>query len=295
MKTFVITAATGNIGSKLVKELRERGHRVIAISRDTNKAAPLKALGAEIAIGQVDDSEFLTRTFSGADGVFALIPPEYTAESFRGRQNVIGDAISRAIQASGVSKVVNLSSLGAELAAGVGPIKGLHDQEVRLNHLESLDLTHLRAAYFYENAFFGAGLVSGQSIFGTAIKPDARFSHVATIDIANAAADLLTAPVKQGRRVVEVISEESTTMATITKSLSDAVKKPVTYVAFPYNATKEALVGSGLSVDVANEFVEMYDALNKGLIHSNGLAHKAAKTLKFSDFAEQTKAVFGAV
>ena len=88
MKTFVIAAATGNIGSKLVKELRDRGHRVIEVSRDTNKAAPLKALSAEIAVGQMDDSEFLTRTFSGADGVFALIPPEYTAESFRGRQNV---------------------------------------------------------------------------------------------------------------------------------------------------------------------------------------------------------------
>jgi uncharacterized protein YbjT (DUF2867 family) len=295
MKTFVITAATGNIGSKLVKELCERGHRVIAVSRDTNKAAPLKALGAEIAVGQMDDSEFLTRTFAGADGVFALIPPEYTAEAFRGRQNVIGDAIARAIKASGVVKVINLSSLGAEFANGVGPIKGLHDQEERLNRLESLDLTHLRAAYFYENAFFGAALVSGQSIFGTAILPDARFSHVATIDIANAAADLLTAPVKTGRRVVEVISEENTTMATITKSLSDAVKKPVTYVAFTYNATKEALVGSGLSADVANEFVEMYDAINNGLIHSNGLAYKSTNPLRFSDFAEQTKVVFGAV
>ena len=55
MKTFVIAAATGNIGSKLVKELRDRGHRVIEVSRDTNKAAPLKALSAEIAVGQILD------------------------------------------------------------------------------------------------------------------------------------------------------------------------------------------------------------------------------------------------
>ena len=98
MKKIVVTGATGNIGSKLVKELLRGGHKVIAVTRTAEKAKDLASEGAIIAEGQMDDVEFLTRTFTGADAVFALIPPEYTAENFRGRQNVVGDAIARAIK-----------------------------------------------------------------------------------------------------------------------------------------------------------------------------------------------------
>ena len=294
MKKIVVTGATGNIGSKLVKELLRGGHKVIAVTRTAEKAKDLASEGAIIAEGQMDDVEFLTRTFTGADAVFALIPPEYTAENFRGRQNVVGDAIARAIKASGIQKVVNLSSLGAEHAASVGPIKGLHDQEQRLNALGGLDLAHLRAAYFYENTFFGAHLVSGQGIFGTAVKPDVSFSHVATADIASLAAELLTSAVSPGIRVVEAISEQKTSMRTVTSEIEKAVGKTVSYVAFPYDATKSALVGAGLSADVADQFVELYDAMNRGLIHSNGFAPQKNNAIPFRVFAEVSRSAFGA-
>jgi len=294
MKKIVITAATGNIGAKLVKEIVRSGNRVIAVTRDARKASTLIQPGVDIAEGSLDDVTFLTRTLSGADAVFALIPPEYNAENFRGRQNIIGDAIARAIAVSGIRKVVNLSSLGAEYSHSVGPIKGLHDQEQRLNGLVNIDLTHLRAAYFYENTFFGAHLVSGQGIFGTAVHPDVSFAHVATADIAKIAADLLLGDVHPGIKIVEAISEPRTTMNTITEQLSKAVHKKIQYVPFPYDATRQALVGGGLSRDVADQFVELYDAMNKGLIRSQGLNATPRNVVAFQEFAEQSKAVFGA-
>jgi uncharacterized protein YbjT (DUF2867 family) len=294
MKTIVVTGSTGNIGSKLVKDLLSKGLRVIAISRDASKSATLKALGADVRLGNMDDVHFLTTTFQGADAVFALIPPEYTAESFRGRQNIVGDVIFQAIKLSGVMKVVNLSSLGAEHADGVGPIKGLHDQEQRLNRIEGLDLVHLRAAYFYENTFFGAGLASGQGIFGTAVKEDVKFPHTSTRDIAATAATLLTDEIKAGRRIVEVISEEATTMGDVSRALSGAVGKVVPYVAFPYDGTRAALMESGLSADVADQFVELYHAMNTGLIYSNGLQFQRFDKTTFTSFINENRAVFGA-
>jgi uncharacterized protein YbjT (DUF2867 family) len=295
MKKIVVTAATGNIGSKLVKELLSKGHQVVAVTRTADKAKALAEAGALIAEGQMDDAQFLTKTFTGAAAVFALIPPEYTAENFRGRQNVVGDAIARAIVSAGVDKVVNLSSLGAEHSTSVGPIKGLYDQEQRLNAIKNIDLVHLRAAYFYENTFFGAHLVSGQSIFGTAVKPEVTFPHVATADIAKLAAELLTGPVHLGIRIVEAISESKTSMQAVTAEISRAVNKPVSYIAFPYDATKGALVGAGLSPDVADQFVELYDAMNRGLIHSNGfLPQSNSSAIPFRSFVEGAKAAFGA-
>jgi uncharacterized protein YbjT (DUF2867 family) len=293
MKRIVVTASTGNIGSKIVQQLLNEGQQVIAITRDKSKAAPLAALGASIAEGSLDDHEFLTQTLIGADALFALIPPEYTAVDFRGRQNAIGESIAKAIVSSGVPKVVNLSSLGAEHSAHVGPIKGLHDQEQRLNQIKNLDLTHLRAAYFYENTFFGAHLVAEQGVFGTAVRPDVRFAHVATADIANIAVKLLTEPTEPGSRIIEAISEPQTSMSQITRAIAQTTNKPVQYVSFPYDATRQALISSGLSADVADQFVELYDAMNQGLIHSNGFAAKLSQTKPFAEFIADARAAFG--
>jgi hypothetical protein len=83
-------------------------------------------------------------------------------------------------------------------------------------------------------------------------------------------------------------------MAAVTSEISRAVNKPVSYVAFPYDATKGALIGAGLSPDVADQFVELYDAMNRGLIHSNGFASQKNDGLPFRVFAEITKSAFGA-
>ena len=105
--------------------------------------------------------------------------------------NIVGDTIARAIVAANVKYVVNLSSLGAEHADNVGPIRGLYDQEQRLNRIESINVVHLRAAYFYENILFAAQLIKNNSLFATSVAPSTTFAHASTDDIATVAAQFL--------------------------------------------------------------------------------------------------------
>ena len=58
-----------------------------------------------------------------------------------------------AIPGSGLRHVVFLSSLGADVAEGTGPIAGLHAQEQRLRRLSAVNVLILRAGYFFENCF----------------------------------------------------------------------------------------------------------------------------------------------
>ena len=97
------------------------------------------------------DAAFLTRAFRGADAVFTMLPPDLQAADYRAAQDRVSAAITTAIRDSGVRSVVVLSSLGAELADGTGPIVTLYDFEQRLKQLEHVDVLVLRPAYFFEN------------------------------------------------------------------------------------------------------------------------------------------------
>src|ERR1035437_368323 len=136
---YAITGATGNIGSQAADILLAKGVKVRVIGRNAARLQRFVEKGAEAAVGDLKDSAFVTGAFTGASAVFAMIPPEFTARDFRVYQNEIGTNIANGIKNSGVRYVISLSSQGAELPVGTGPIKGLHDQEERLNRLEGVN------------------------------------------------------------------------------------------------------------------------------------------------------------
>ena len=149
---IVITGAAGNIGSKISAELLSRGQKIRCIARNVGKLDELVGKGTEIAVGSLEDTAFLTKAFSSADAVFAMIPPNYTAPDFRACQNSIGAAIAEAIGKSGVKYIINLSSQGAHLPEKTGPIKGLRDQEERLNKLKGVNIENTTETTFVEFA-----------------------------------------------------------------------------------------------------------------------------------------------
>ena len=132
LATIVITGAAGNIGGKIRDDLLSRGQKIRYIVKNVVELDELAGKGTEIADGSFEDAAFPTKAFSGADAVFAMIPPNYTAPDLRAYQNSIGASIAEAIGTFGVKYIVDLSSHGAHLPEKTGPIKGLRDQEERL-------------------------------------------------------------------------------------------------------------------------------------------------------------------
>lgn len=264
---YAITGATGNTGKRIAEALMAKGERVRVVGRSKEKLKDLAERGAEPFVASLDDAGAMTRAFTGVKAVYAMIPPSYAEPDFRGYQNRVGQVLADAVSAARVSHVVNLSSIGAHLSQGGGPINGLYDQEQRLNRLGGVHILHLRPTFFMENFFFNVGLVKQAGINGTPLRADLAIPMIATPDIAEVATRRLLALDFSGKTTQELLGPRNMTMTEATRILGQAIGKPdLPYVQFPYEDAEKAMVGMGLSLDVARAFNQMYLAFNEGII-----------------------------
>ncbi|MEX2282605.1 MAG: NAD-dependent epimerase/dehydratase family protein [Gemmatimonadota bacterium] len=67
---YFLTGATGFIGGRLARQLREAGHKVVALVRDPTRGVSLSQLGVELVPGDITDRASLLQGMRGVDGVF---------------------------------------------------------------------------------------------------------------------------------------------------------------------------------------------------------------------------------
>ncbi len=293
---IVITGATGNIGSKATDSLLAKGEKVRVIGRNPARLQWSVGKGAEAAVGDLKDTDFLTGAFAGAKAVFAMIPPDYTARDFRAYQNEIGESIASAIKNSGVGHVVNLSSQGAELSEGTGPIKGLHDQEERLNGLSGVNVLHLRPAFFMENLLMHIPLIEQKGIAGSAVRGDLKLAMVATRDIAAYLTEQLVRRAFEGKKFQDLLGQRDLCLDEAFTVIGRAIgKTDLKYAQFSYDDTAKWLTGMGISEDLCRLIIEMNKATNDGLIaFSRPRTPENTSPTTIEEFAETFARAFAA-
>jgi uncharacterized protein YbjT (DUF2867 family) len=266
---ITVMGASGRVGGRIAELMIESGERVRALGRSVEKLAGVASKGATVLTGDAGDAPFLTEALRGTDAAFTLLPEDVHAADLRRQQDVHGEAIATAIRGSGLRHVVFLSSVGADVAEGTGPIAGLHAQEERLRRLSGVHVLILRSAYFFENFFSSLGLVKQQGINGGPIAPDLPFPMIATRDIADVAARALRQRDWRGVVVRELLGERDLTFAEATRIIGTKIGKPdLSYVQFAYPDFIASLVRMGISPNVAGLYAEMARAVNEGRVKS---------------------------
>ena len=267
---IVVTGAIGKTGSKIASNLLSQAKKVRCIASTPEELQQFTRRGAEASVGSLDDISFLTKAFSDAAAVFTVIPPNYSVPDFRAYQNKVGASISEAIEKSGVKYVVNLSSQGAHLPDRTGPIKGLHDQEERLNRLKDVNILHMRPAYFMENLLMYIPMIKNMNIAGSAINGDQKFAMIAAKDIAASATEYLTKRDFVGKSIRDFLGQRDLSLSEAIFIIRKKINRPdLKYVQFSYEDARKGFVKAGLSEDVSNLFIEMSRALNEGLFAVN--------------------------
>jgi uncharacterized protein YbjT (DUF2867 family) len=264
---YTILGATGNIGSVITRKLLEKGERVRVVGRNAGRLQQFVQRGAEAFVADVKDADALSKALAGARAAFLMMPPNTTSADYRADQEVESTALSTAARNAGLAYAVNLSSLGAQVPAGTGPILGQHLSEKKLNAVERLNILHLRPGYFMENHLESIGMIQMMGLFGGALRPDLKLPMIATRDIGAYAAERLFQLDFSGKQKQELLGERDLTMAEVAAVISRAINKPdLRYVPFSYEQMEQALVQMGTPPKTAAYFVELFRGLNDGIV-----------------------------
>lgn len=262
---FVITGAGGRTGRAAAVHLLAAGHRVRAVGRSAQRLADLAARGAEVWEADPADPAALTAAFRGADGVYAVIQPNYIPDhpDFGAFQDQAAAALTTAVAESGVTRVVGLSSWGAGQPKGTGPVMGLHRFEQRLSTVPEVDTLWLRAGYFMENLLDHIGTARSHHRIRAPFDPDVPLPFVTTPDIGTRAAEELATGTWHGTEVLELQGERDVSM----REAVGVIAKALDAVDFAYEQTSVAafhaeLRGKGVSVNVADMMAEVGEAIN---------------------------------
>ncbi len=294
---IAVMGATGRVGGQIAERLLQSGERCLALGRSPERLERLAGTGAAVRAGDARDTDFLTGAFRGAHAVFTLVPEDPHAADLRAQQDAVGEATVAAIQESGVSHVVFLSSVGADLPEGTGPIAGLHAQEERLRRLAGVNVLILRAAYFFENFLGSLALIRERRINGGPIALDVPFPMIAVEDIADVAARALRQRDWEGVVVRELLGERDLTFAEATRLIGERIGMPdLPYVQFAPADFTAALVQMGVSPNAAGLYAEMAQAVNEGRVTSReGRRPENTTPTLFEVFAERVADAYHAV
>ena len=159
--------------------------------RSADQGEQWRTKGADVAVASLDDGPSLTRAVQGASGLYLLIPPNHGASAWLSEQRERMDRAVAAIKAGGVEHVVLLSSVGAQLSDGTGPIRAVQYGEQQLRGDAQCDGTAsvLLHGELGDRPWHGQGTGSTP----TFIAPQARIPMISTGDIGRVAADRLMA------------------------------------------------------------------------------------------------------
>ncbi|WP_199119943.1 NmrA family NAD(P)-binding protein [Pedobacter sp. ASV28] len=285
---ITITGSLGNIGKPLTQKLVAAGHVVTVVSSQADRKEEIAKLGAHAAIGSVSDANFLAEIFKGSDAVFAMTPPNMGGSNIIANTINAGKAFAKAIGAAGVKRIVMLSSIGADLPNGNGPIAGLHEIEQLYDHLDVISVTFLRAGFFYTNFYNDIPLIKGMGITGANYPATIQVPLVHPEDIATAAAEELQ-KTAEGKNIRYMVSNVRTPHD-VAKTLGAAIGLPeLPWVEFTDEQALQGMVQAGLPKEMAGLYTEMGVGLRTGKIQADfkERGSVADGKIKLEDFAKE--------
>lgn len=286
---ILVSTPTGNIGSRIVDQLIDTGHAVTLFARDPSKLTKSVRARSTVVQGALDDAAAVTTALTDIETAFFLIPPQSTEPKWRAWQEAIGATFIAAAKLSNVSRVVFLSSTGAQ-HEGLGPISGMGAVEKALSAALP-NVTIVRAGNFMENTFGSFPTIAAQGAMYGVVKGDQPQQVVATRDVADVATRWLTDVSWSGHRTVGAHGPVMISPNESAAILSAVLGRTVNYVQIPAEAFGQALIQAGLPEFVAKG----YEAMSGGMAaHLDGGDYSqepqtpaSAGRTSFREFAEQ--------
>ncbi len=264
---YVVVGASGNTGSAVADALLAAGEKVRVVGRTPSHLERFTKRGAEAAIVDVADPDTpaLTKAFSGAKAVYAMIPPDIASGDVLAYDGVVAKVLVTALQVSAVPHAVVLSSIGADKSAKTGPVVGLHRLEQLMNTVGGLNALYIRAGYFMENVLAQLGVIKNFGMMAGPLRADLAVPMIATRDIGRYAAERMLKLDFHDKESRELLGQRDVSYAEAARIVGEAIINPqLSYMQLPDEQLKPALTQMGMSDNMASLLLEMSASLNSG-------------------------------
>jgi uncharacterized protein YbjT (DUF2867 family) len=259
---YAITGITGRIGGGVARALLAAGVPVRAVMRDATKAARWASAGCGTAIADIADAAALTTAFAGTEAVFVLLPADFDPSPGFPERRAIVAALRSALLAARPSRVVCLSTIGAQ-ATTENLLTTLSMMEHALADMP-MPIAFLRPAWFMENCSWDVAAAKELGVISSFLQPlDRRLPMVATADVAGVAVRMLR-ETWTGRRVVELEGPARISPNDLAAAFSRRLGKPVRAEAVPRDTWPALFASQGMKNPTPR--IRMLDGFNEGWI-----------------------------
>jgi uncharacterized protein YbjT (DUF2867 family) len=291
---IILTGSLGHIGKPLTQGLVQKGHVVTVISSKPERQKDIETIGAKAAIGTMEDADFLSATFKGADVVYLMESLGSTTFfdhdlDIMAAHITIANSYAQAIRQSGVKRVVHLSSIGAHTDKGNGILAFHYLVENILNKLPTdVAITFMRPVGFYYNLLAFINTIKTQGAIVSNYGGNDKEPWVSPLDIAAAITEEIEAGQPAGRKIRYVASDELSPNQ-VAGILGEAIGKPdLKWVAISDEQLLNGMLSAGMNPNIAKGFVEMNASRRGGVLYQDYSRHKPilGKT-KLADFAKE--------
>src|SRR5215204_7445488 len=251
---ILVTGATGNNGTEIVKRLATARVQVRAMVRNRERANAIALPNVEVVKGDFDRPATLLSSLAGVERAFLL-----TNSSERAQAQQI--AFIDAARQSGVAQIVKLSQFAAD-ANAPGRFQRYHAVVEAALQESGLAYTILRPNLYMQGLLNFRSTIATQNAFYAAAG-DAKVSMVDVRDIADVAVAALTEPGHEGK-IYELTGPQALTHAEMAEGLSEALGRQVTFIDILPEAMRDAFLGFGVPEWQADGLVEDYAHYRRG-------------------------------
>jgi uncharacterized protein YbjT (DUF2867 family) len=258
----IVLGGTGHIGSAVANALLRRREQVTVVGRNREKMRPLQARGADIAIADVHDSEGLKRVYRCGDRLFLLNPPADPSTDVAQEERKTVASMLRALDGSGIRKIVAESTFGAQPGEQIGDLGVLFELEQGLKQC-GIPSTIIRGAYYMSNWDGALESAKSEGVIQTFFPVDLALPMVAPKDIGEFAAQRMLGPIDQ-TGLVHVEGPARYSSAQVAAAFASVLKREVKAATIAESDWPATLTQLGYSDAAATSFMNMTRIAREG-------------------------------
>jgi uncharacterized protein YbjT (DUF2867 family) len=249
---YLITGATGDVGSKVVERLLERGEQPRAFVRDPQKARAIFGDRVEIVIGDLAHTESLRTALEGVDSLFLVNGGPQIPER--------DDDAAGAAKDAGVKLLVKLSSMDVEQGLAIG---AWHERGEAAIRASGIGFTFIRPTGFMSNLLAWTQSIRTEGVVRSSTG-DGKRAFIHSDDIAAVAVEALISRQYEGQ-ALPITGPEALSFPEVTARIGAAIGKPLLFEPISdEEAGQRYTAATGASEAETQAHVALWRAIREG-------------------------------